>query len=281
MATPRVEDERRTYWPRAGPAVPPPDFEDDRYCVNCGYNLRGLTYHDACPECGSEHGLSPSEEPLPWDERQTFLSFIATLFQILIEPSEFGSHVWRRGHLNFRAARRFRRINITIGASCLGAVMFVLLFDAIGIEAALLAWPMCMVSMLLWFAKSTQGRLRFFESENLLPRDPQRVRALVCYLSAPLALSPIQFAALYASRPAMMTGAWSAAVAIHGVLLLMQLLLASQAEAYVLWQVLDMPKAQARMMAVGAATLRILSGAFYCGALPALFALIANSIVHG
>ena len=42
-----------TYWPRYGPAVPPPDINDDRLCTNCGYNLRGLAYENRCPECGS------------------------------------------------------------------------------------------------------------------------------------------------------------------------------------------------------------------------------------
>ena len=90
-APPRGGEERRTYWPRFGPAVPPPDFEDDRRCTNCGYNLRGLAYSDACPECGSVRGMSPSDEPLPFDERRTLGSYFATLGQILLDPEEFGS----------------------------------------------------------------------------------------------------------------------------------------------------------------------------------------------
>src|SRR4051812_46388843 len=84
-------DERRTYWPRFGPAVPPPDFADDRHCANCGYNLRGLAYNDACPECGSVRGMSPSDEPLPFDEKSTLWNYFATLMQIFVDPQEFGS----------------------------------------------------------------------------------------------------------------------------------------------------------------------------------------------
>jgi oligopeptide/dipeptide ABC transporter ATP-binding protein len=79
-------DERRTYWPRFGPAVPPPDFAEDRHCTNCGYNLRGLAYNDACPECGSVRGMSPSDEPLPFDEKSTLWNYFATLMQIFVDP---------------------------------------------------------------------------------------------------------------------------------------------------------------------------------------------------
>jgi len=34
------------------PGVPSPEFEEDRACDQCGYNLRGLRMDQACPECG-------------------------------------------------------------------------------------------------------------------------------------------------------------------------------------------------------------------------------------
>src|SRR2546421_12441218 len=58
-------DEHRTFWPRAGPVGGfVPDLGDDRPCGNCGYNLRGLTFDTACPECGAVWGIDPSVEPI-------------------------------------------------------------------------------------------------------------------------------------------------------------------------------------------------------------------------
>jgi len=274
-------DERRTYWPRYGPAVPPPDFADDRHCANCGYNLRGLAYNDACPECGSVRGMSPSDEPLPFDEKPTLWNYFATLMQIFVDPQEFGSQVWRLGHLDWRAARKFRRINMSVAFLCFGAVIFILARDAAGDMVALAAWPLCMIAVMVGLKQMTLGRLRFLENERLLPRDPQRAKALISYLTASLALSPLQIPALYASRAAMAEGYFWGAAAVHGLVLLVQFLLASQAEAHFLWQLVEMPKAQARMMGVMSALVRLFTALWYCVALPAMFVFIGKTLVHG
>ena len=278
-------DERRTYWPRFGPAVPPPDFEDDRRCSNCGYNLRGLAYNSACPECGSEGGMSPSDEPLPFDEKPTVSSYFATLAQIMSDPEEFGSHVWRGGHLDWRAARRFRRINTTIAFVSFGVVIYLPARDAGGDVVAMASWPLCMIAVAVGVKQMTLEKLRFLESERLLPRDPQRAKALVSYLTAPLALSPLHLPALWASRPALQAGPPSfasvgTAIAIHAAILLLQFLLTSQAEAHFLWQLIEMPKAQARFMGVMGALSRLLTGLWYFAALPAMFVFIARTIVN-
>jgi hypothetical protein len=274
-------DERRTYWPRYGPAVPPPDFADDRHCTNCGYNLRGLAYNDACPECGSVGGMSPSSEPLPFNERPTLWNYFATLMQILVDPQEFGSQVWRHGHLDWRAARKFRRINVTIAFACFGVVIYLLARDAAGEIVALASWPLCMIAVLVGLKQMTLGRLRFLESERLLPRDPQRAKALISYLTASLALSPMQIPALYASRAAMEEGLFLGAAAIHAFVLLVQFILTSQAEAHFLWQLVEMPKAQARMMGVASAFVRLVTALWYCVALPAMFVFIGKTLVRG
>jgi hypothetical protein len=274
-------EERRTYWPRFGPAVPPPDFADDRQCTNCGYNLRGLAYSDACPECGSVRGMSPSDEPLPFDEKPTLFNYFATLAQVLVDPQEFGSQVWRDGHLDWRAARKFRRINMAIAFICFGIVIFVLARDAAGEEEAYMAWPLAMIAVVYGMKRITLGRLRFLENENLLPRDPQRAKALISYLSASLALSPLHLVALYASRAAMLSGSIWSAIGIHAIVLLVQFLLASQAEAHLLWQLIDMPKAQARLMSVGGTIVRLWWAVIYCALLPAMFVGICNTMVRG
>jgi hypothetical protein len=274
-------EERRTYWPRYGPAVPPPDFHDDRHCTNCGYNLRGLAYNDACPECGSVRGMSPSDEPLPFDEKPTLWNYLATLMQIFIDPEEFGSQVWREGRLDWRAARKFRRINTTLAMLCFAAVIYILGRDAAGDVAALATLPICMIAVAVGLKQMTLGRLRFLESERLLPRDPQRAKALISYLTASLALSPLHIPALYASRAAMADGMWLGAVAVHLIILLVQFLLASQAEAHFLWQLVEMPKAQARLMGVISAIVRLFTATWYCAALPTMFVFIGKTIGRG
>src|SRR3954454_11492094 len=61
-------DDRKTFWPRVGPVGFVPDLGDDRPCANCGYNLRGLAYDSACPECGALFGINPACDQIPWDD---------------------------------------------------------------------------------------------------------------------------------------------------------------------------------------------------------------------
>ena len=124
----------------------------------------------------------------------------------------------------------------------------------------------------------TLWRLRFLESERLLPRDPQRAKALISYLTASLALSPLHFAgAVRVARGDRVRSFSPAAVGVHAVVLLLQFLLASQAEAHFLWQLVEMPKGQARLMGVvGAVTRLIDRAAWYCAALPAMFVFMGR-----
>ena len=117
---------RRTYWPRYGPAVPPPDINDDRLCTQLRLQpARAGVSRRRCPECGSVGGTSPGEEPLHFDEQQGVGSYFATLYQIFFDPEDFGSHIWHAGHLDSRAARRFRQLNTIIAtAICIGAAIF-------------------------------------------------------------------------------------------------------------------------------------------------------------
>jgi len=48
----------------APPVEPPPVVSSDRYCVRCGYLLRGLSPVGRCPECGTDVALSLREPTL-------------------------------------------------------------------------------------------------------------------------------------------------------------------------------------------------------------------------
>src|SRR5512139_2122602 len=98
--TDEPQNDRRNYWPRAGPVGYVPDLGDDRPCANCGYNLRGLAYDSACPECGALWGISPASEQLPWDNAEQrergggVIAFIATVFIVLLRPRDLSGQVW-------------------------------------------------------------------------------------------------------------------------------------------------------------------------------------------
>ncbi len=46
----------------------PIDLEIDRYCIGCGYNIRGLT-SDRCPECGLQTAAGEGSA-IPWEGRK-------------------------------------------------------------------------------------------------------------------------------------------------------------------------------------------------------------------
>jgi hypothetical protein len=153
-----------------------------------------------------------------------------------------------------------------------------LALDGAGEIVALATWPLNMIAVAVGLKQMTLSRLRFLESERLLPRDPQRAKALVSYLTASLALAPLHLPALYASRSAMAEEFYAGAVAVHVVVLLLQFLLGSQAEAHFLWQLIEMPKGQARMMGVVSAGIRLMTALWYCAALPAMFIYIGKTL---
>ncbi len=122
MEQPNLSNDRRTFWPRVGPAGFVPDLGDDRPCTHCGYNLRGLAYDSACPECGALWGISPGSERLPWDEGQRSLfAFVATAFIVFLRPRDLSGQIWAAEPIDGLAAIQFRRICITVGTIFLHA----------------------------------------------------------------------------------------------------------------------------------------------------------------
>src|SRR2546423_2723744 len=99
MSRATLANDRRTFWPRAGPASAfVPDLGDDRPCENCGYNPRGLPFHSACPECGSISGIRADAEPIPWNEEATVGSYFRTVLMVLTSADP-AAQVWTRDML--------------------------------------------------------------------------------------------------------------------------------------------------------------------------------------
>jgi hypothetical protein len=272
--------DRQTYWSRPGPAgtVPSGDVDLDRPCGNCGYNLRGLPIRCACPECGAVEGITLVTSPLPFNDRHTPASYFATVIEALTAPGTFAQHVWQRQRVSLRSARIFRRINIAVAFLCFCIIIFTITERFMGRRVALVATGIDAIPVLLWLNVWTLDCLRFLKDELLLPRDPHRTETMAHYLSVWLVLSPIQLVGLLASNS---TDTWFVAAGFHLFLLLLQLLSGFVLEGALLWQLIDIPLPQARFIAFWSAITRILTGAIYLAAIPALFAFVAKRAVGG
>src|SRR6185437_6961107 len=107
------------------------------------------------------------------------------------------------------------------------------------------------------------------------------------YVSAPLALMPLHLA-LAPLHARLLAGGSAAAgsiddalpllIAAHGAILLVQLLGCAGAEGALLWQVVDLSRPMALMIAYGDVLGRLLLGAIYFPGVPILMAVVANSI---
>ena len=205
--------------------------------------------------------MSPSDEPLPFDERPTLCKLLRNAGPDLHRP------------------RRLRLARLACTAISTGgrpgdsgrstrsspqlhrAVIFVLARDAAGEVVAGAALPLCMIAVLVGLKQMTLGRLQFLETRALLPRDPQRTKALNSYLSASLASRRCIFA-LYASRAAME----SSYVGAHRRTrrdLARSVPPRVAGRAHYLWQIMEMPS-EARMMGVGGAIARLVMALWYC-----------------
>jgi hypothetical protein len=274
---PSLADERRTYWPRAGPVGGyVPDLGDDRPCENCGYNLRGLPYNSTCPECGATSGIVPTVEPIPWNERQTLGSFFATAIMVLGSPGELAAHVWKRDMIWLKPARRFRRINVLLATISVFSVVLWTTTQAIGLDRALLCAPLDFVAVLWWFISLTSDPPLFFKDKGNAVAC-LRAAGLSFYLAAPLCLAPMHIA--FIPLPVPMLGREEAIVAslvIQAALIAVQLLLMAAAESALLWQLVELPRTGAFAIALGNGLLRAVRGAVYVVLIPAVMATMVK-----
>jgi hypothetical protein len=101
------------------PAAGDPADDADRYCLGCGYNLRGLeAVH--CPECARlSDGREQAGLRLPWVQRRRIGAFEAywrTVLLVTFRPGEFaGRFHWPR--VRHHGSPGFRGCTIACGSA--------------------------------------------------------------------------------------------------------------------------------------------------------------------
>jgi hypothetical protein len=87
----------------------PIDLEIDRFCIGCGYNIRGIV-SDRCPECGLKVG-GVDESSVPWEGRKRLglrQAFERTVWMGMFQTRRLAAA--RSFPVDGRSARTFRLI---------------------------------------------------------------------------------------------------------------------------------------------------------------------------
>lgn len=223
-------------------------MEEVRHCPVCGYDLRTFSAQHPCPECGSADGCTEFD-PFPWERRQTLRAYLSTLRMLVTQPDDVVMQFWSVAPLRLRPATQFRRINLAVAAGCLSIVAFVLTFAAMThsaavhpIRATLFCLPVQVASIIVGLNELTMLRFKTYQDHAAPRSDTPHFRALNYYLSAGHAFSPVHLVLLPLSCWFVASfGHPFQAVAMHALLLLIQLLLLVRVDARLSEQVLAIP----------------------------------------
>ena len=185
-----------------GPSEPDrAGVDEDLYCPECGYNLRGVT-SDRCPECGEEFDRATlAVSRIPWVYRKELgwlRAYWGTVWFVALHPRRFCQEVAHP--VDFDDAQRFRWATIA------HVLVSVLLDEAYGdirllmsgtapsgsvaVEFAIgrVTW----VVALFFLALAATGVPSYFFHPRHLPVSRQnRLVAMSYYTCAPLALAPL------------------------------------------------------------------------------------------
>jgi hypothetical protein len=182
--------------------------------------------------------------------------------------------------MDLPAARRFRRIALTIASVSLTVVAFILTLRTCGIPAALLSIPFQSAAIIVWFNAVTLeplSRLKEWSGNSPLAR---RVQCVVHYSSATLVLSPLCIVLVLLMRDTI-DFPWQIVAAACIALLILQLWIASISLGWLHYELIDMPKIQAHVMALGPIFTAMASAAIVLFAVPATIAMLALHMVGG
>jgi len=273
--------QRRQFWPRPGRPEALGEIEFDQPCPNCSYNLRGLPPGSPCPECGSIGGLAISDEPLPWEERRSALSFVHTVIRVIFCPHDVARQIWRPARLDVVAAARFRRICLLIACTALLAILLTITSAVIGARRAVWCMPFDIAAVVVWMNAATLEPLRFFRN-YLSSHTLNRAEVILRYAAAPLVLVPLQLAVLPVTlRTAQAPQGWLIAAGAHVGLLFAMMSLALLLHGWLMYETVNVPKVAAFMYPMGAALSSAATGVVMLIAVPAFAASVLSRIGGG
>jgi len=195
------------------------DAAPQRFCPDCGYDLRGIT-SDRCPECGFKiDDASMAASPIPWVHRRRIgraRAFWRTLLLTTFRPKRLAGAAAMP--VDYREAQRFRRwIIILTSLPFIAAILITRHFgaaDAIGSivqiysypsgypggvtprfswmdpafcwSAGAILWPVLPVGVLITFALITAAPSYWFHPASLPIVRQNRAVAISAYLCGPL-----------------------------------------------------------------------------------------------
>jgi hypothetical protein len=189
--------------------------DDELFCPECGYNLRGIDNIDRCPECGQvldRARLTASN--IPWthrDEIGSVKAYRRTVWLALRYPFRAADDVARP--VSFDDAKQFRLITVRLAWLSLVALLMWGCIEVardrpitmsstaspvvrIGWALEILAAPV-IAAALYAFLLAASGAASYFFHPRWLPVERQnRAVALSYYACAPMALTPISVASI-------------------------------------------------------------------------------------
>jgi len=130
----------------------PTDLEIDRFCIACGYNIRGLT-SDRCPECGLKVG-GVDESSVPWEGRNRLglrRAFQRTAWMGTFQTRRLATA--RSFPVDGRSARAFRLL-VSLLAALPPAILLWIAIAAYGGTGFLNIWRVAQSS---WLPPSHMG----------------------------------------------------------------------------------------------------------------------------